>query len=54
MDCQAYSRPVHPRKPGSFDMLAFRNRIAHDVAWAGLPVHGEDEFIDGIVEIEQL
>src|SRR5258706_15855826 len=52
MDGQMNSGTAHLREAGSFDMLAFGNGVAHDVAGSSRSMHGEDKFVQGIVEVK--
>src|ERR1700759_1152616 len=54
MDCEMDLGSPHLRQRGSFGLFPLRDRVTHDVAGRGLAMDGEDEFIYGITEVEQL
>ena len=54
VDCEVDLRATHCGKAGSLLLLALGDGVAHDVAGRGLAMYGEHEFVDGVVEVEQL
>jgi len=54
VDGQMDPRAAHLGEAGSFDLLPLRDGVAHNLAWRSLLMDGQNQFVDGIAEVQKL